>query len=145
MKRKLVEFFGNRHTFISIRPNTPEVVISSEAIEFTLNMSDKSAFSRNSCSILKWYLNISEQATNTKALDDLAGLGKNNTSYEPLRPSQILKSESLVAKVQAVLENEYLNTFKTALDQSKLYNLSSGSPLKDESAEAILKLPEVCF
>ena len=52
---------------------------------------------------------------------------------------------SLVAKVQAVLENEYLNPFKTALDQSKLYNLSSGSPLKDESAEAILKLPEVCF
>ena len=103
------------------------------------------AFSRNSSSVLKWYLNRSEQATNTKALDDLAGLGKDNTPYKPLRPSQILKSESLVGKVQAALENEYLNPFDTALDQSKLYNLSSGSPLKDESAEAILKLPEVGY
>lgn len=41
MKRKLVEFFGNRHTFISIRPNTPEVVISSEAIESTVSMPGK--------------------------------------------------------------------------------------------------------
>ena len=59
-----------------------------------------------------------------------------------MRPSQILKSESLVGKVQAVFENEYLNPFDTALDQGKLHNLSSGSPLKDESAEAVLKLSE---
>ena len=49
---------------------------------------------------------------------------------KPLRTSQILKSESLVGKVQAVLENKYLNPFHTALDQRKLYNLSSGSPLE---------------
>ena len=94
---------------------------------------------------MKWCLNKSEQATNTKALDDLARLGKNNTSYTLLRPSQILKSDSLAGKVQAVLETEYLNHFDTALDQSKLYNLSSGWPLKGESAEAILKLPEVGY
>ena len=87
-------------------------MLSSEAIESTLNMSDKSAFSRNSSSILKWYLNISEQATNTKALDDLAGLGKNNTSYEPLRPSQILKSESLVAKVLLLNRKRNRNCLK---------------------------------
>ena len=51
------------------------------------------AFSRNSSSVLKWCLNRSEQATYTKALDDLAGLGKNNTFYKPSRPSQILKSK----------------------------------------------------
>ena len=83
-------------------------------------------FFRSISSILKWCLNKSEQATNTKALDDLARLGKNNTSYTLLRPSQILKSDSLAGKVQAVLEIEYLNHFDTALDQSKLYNLSSG-------------------
>ena len=36
--------------------------------------------STNSFSILKWYLNRFEQATNTKALDDLAGIPKNNSS-----------------------------------------------------------------
>ena len=62
------------------------------------------AISTNSSLVMKWCLNRSEQETNTKALDDLAGLGKNNTSYKPLRPSQILKPESLVGKVQAALE-----------------------------------------
>ena len=111
----------------------------------TKNSGGIKAFSTNSSSVWKWCLNRFEQATNTKALDDFAGLGKNNTSYKPLRLSQILKSESLVGKVQAVLENEYLNPFDTALDQGKLYNLSSGSPLKDESAEVILKLPGVSY
>ena len=64
---------------------------------------------------------------------------------KPLRTSQILKSSSLVGKVQGVLENKYLNPFDTALDQSKLYNLSSGSPLKDKSAEAISKVTEVGY
>ena len=41
MKNKLVEFFGNKLIFITVRPNTPNVMISSETIESTLNMSDK--------------------------------------------------------------------------------------------------------
>ena len=107
------------------------------------------AFSTNSSSVLKWCLNRSQQPTNTKAQDDLVGLGKNNKSHKPLRPSQILKSGSLVGKVQAVLENENSikvgYPFETALDQGKLYNLRSGSTLKDESVEPILKLPEVGY
>ena len=75
------------------------------------------AFSTNSSSVLKWCLNRSEQATNTKALDDLAGLRKNDTCYKPVTPSQILKSESLVGKLQTVLENEYLKPFYTALEK----------------------------
>ena len=63
------------------------------------------AFSKNSSTVLKWCLNRSEQGTNTKALDNLGGPGKNNTSGKPLRPSQILKPNSFVEKVQAVLEN----------------------------------------
>ena len=68
-----------------------------------------------------------------------------NKQFLSLAGNQILKSESLAGNVQDVLENEYLNTFDTAQDQGKLYNLSSGSPLKDESAETILKLPEVGY
>ena len=43
MKKKLVEIFGNKLMFIPIRPNTPDVVISSEAIKSTLNISDKAS------------------------------------------------------------------------------------------------------
>lgn len=43
------------------------------------------------------------------------------------------------------LENKCLHLFDIVLDEGKLYNLSSGSPLKNESAEAILKLPEVGY
>ena len=103
---------------------------------------DIRAFSTNSSSILKWYLNRYELPTNTKALDDLAGLGKNIASIKPLRPSQTWKSDSLVGKVQAVLENEYLNCFDTALDEGKLHSFSSGLLSKDESAETTLKLPQ---
>ena len=41
MKKKLVEIFGNKLIFITVRPDTHDVVINSEAIESTLNMSDK--------------------------------------------------------------------------------------------------------
>ena len=116
--------------------------------EQTINRDAKTAggikaFSTNSSSVLKWCLNRSEQATTTKALDDLAGLRRNDTCYKSLRPSQILKSELMVGKVQTVLENEYLNPFDTSLEKNKLYNLSSGSPLTNDTADAILKLPEI--
>ena len=101
------------------------------------------AFSTNSSSVLKWCLNRSELATNTNALNDLAALWKNNATYKPLRPSQILKSEVLIGKVQTVLEKEYLNPFDAALEKGNLYNLSSGSPLKAEDADAILELPKI--
>ena len=41
IKKKLVEVFGNKLTFIAVRPNIPDVVISSEAIESTVSMSGK--------------------------------------------------------------------------------------------------------
>ena len=41
MKKKLVEIFGNKLIFITVRPNKPDVVVSSEAIKSTLNMSGK--------------------------------------------------------------------------------------------------------
>ena len=51
-----------------------------------------------------------------------------------------------MGRYKLLLKSEYLNPFDTALDhQGKLYNLSSGSPWKDESAEPILKIPEVGY
>ena len=53
VKKKLVEIFGNKLIFITVRPNTPDVVISCEAIESTLNMSDKESSIKRLVSYLR--------------------------------------------------------------------------------------------
>ena len=53
MKKKLVEFFGNKLIFITIKPNTPDVLISSEAIESTLKMSNKESIIKRMASYLR--------------------------------------------------------------------------------------------
>ena len=53
MKKKLVEIFGNKLVFITVRPNTPDVVISSEAIESTLNIYDKESSIKMAASYLR--------------------------------------------------------------------------------------------
>ena len=54
-----------------------------------------------------------------------------NRVYSSLRPSRILQSEKAVANVMKVLSEEYINPFHPTLDQSKLFNLSSGIPLEN--------------
>ena len=53
MKKKSVEIFGNKLIFITARPNTPDVVISSDAIESTINMSDKESSIKRVASYLR--------------------------------------------------------------------------------------------
>ena len=112
--------------------------------EQTINRDAKTSggiksFSTNQSSVLKWCLNRAEAANNTHALNNLAGLGEGTSIYKPLRPSQILRSEELVSKVQAVLETEYINPFGYDIVESQLLNLSSGMPVPDDAADIILK------
>ena len=83
------------------------------------------AFSMKEESILKWCLNRSEQAKNTKALEDLCGLVTRTGIYKPARPSQILKHEKLVMDVMEVLQGHYSNPFEIDRDKDKLFCLSS--------------------
>ena len=62
--------------------------------------------------------------------------------YEPLRPSQILKSESSVQSLVRVMETEYVNPFDSSLDKSKLCHLTSGTPIAANIATDILNLFE---
>ena len=115
--------------------------------EQTLNKDAKSYsgiknFANNESSVLKWTLNRAKQAENTKALLDIAGLGEEQTMYKPLRPSQILKSESSVQSLVRVMETEYVNPFDSSLDKSKLYHLTSGTPIAADIATDILNLSE---
>ena len=53
MKNKLVEIFGNKLIFITVRPNTPDVVISSQAIESILDISNKNSSIKKVASYLR--------------------------------------------------------------------------------------------
>ena len=53
VKKKLVEIFGNKLIFITVRPITPDIVISFEAIESNLNMSDKESSIKRVASYLR--------------------------------------------------------------------------------------------
>lgn len=53
MKKKIVKAFGNKLIFITVRPNSPDVVISSEAVEATLEMSDKKSCIQRVASFLR--------------------------------------------------------------------------------------------
>ena len=117
--------------------------------EQTINCSVKTSgrithFLSTSSSVHKWCLNMAEDATNIKALYEMTGLDESSSSYKLLRPAQITKSGEKVCKVMDVLENEYVNTFGINIDKTKLVNLSSGVPLKEEVADEILKAFQIC-
>ena len=71
----------------------------------------------------------------------MAGVQHKTEIYKPLRPSQIMRSETLVSKVIEILEEEYINPFGVQTDETKLYVSSSGVPLADEVADSIAALP----
>ena len=115
--------------------------------EQTLNKDAKSYigikyFASNESSVLKWTSNQAKQAENTKALVNIAGLGEEQTMYKPLQLSQILKSKSSVQSLVRVMETEYVNPFDSSLDKSKLYHLTSGTPIAADTATGILNLSE---
>ena len=87
--------------------------------EQTINRDGKTSggiksFVSNEKSVLKWYLNRSERARNTRVLVDLCGAGVVNDQYKPCRLSQIIPSENLVASAISVLINEYLNPLRVS-------------------------------
>jgi hypothetical protein len=75
---------------------------------------------------------------NLNALNEMAGVQRQTEMYKPLRPSQIIKSEEVVSKVIHVLKEEYINPFGIQIDESNLFNLSSGVPVEDTVADDIL-------
>ncbi|MEM7298253.1 MAG: hypothetical protein AAF391_08310 [Bacteroidota bacterium] len=115
--------------------------------EQTINRDAKTAggirnFASNEESVLKWCLNRSEQARNTRHLLDMCDLGNDSSIYKQCRPSQITKSEEMVKKVINVLKEEYIDPFGINVEKERLINISSGVPLPSESEEYLLKSEE---
>ena len=68
----------------------------------------------------------------------MAGIYSSSEKCKPLRPSQILISEKLVAEVIRVLEEKYINPFSVLVAEDCLFNLISGIPVNDQLADEIL-------
>ena len=92
--------------------------------------------------VTKWTLNRSGAAEITQKLKAFAGVKQHNNVYKPSRPTEIVKSNTMVSKVMNVLEHEYINPFDKDIDPKKLLNLSSGIPVTDSIADAILQVLE---
>ena len=75
---------------------------------------------------------------NVNALKEMAGIYSSSEKCKPLRPSQILISEKLVAEVIRVLEEKYINPFSVLVAEDCLFNLISGIPVNDQLADEIL-------
>ena len=64
----------------------------------------------------------------------MAGIYSSSEKCKPLRPSQILISEKLVAEVIRFLEEKYINPFSVLVAEDCLFNLISGIPINDQLA-----------
>ena len=87
---------------------------------------------------MKWSLTRSDQARQTRELQNLCGLSTDRGIYKPCRPSQIQTTEKPVQEVIRVFREDYINPFAIGIDRSTLVNISSGKPLKEEAAEFLL-------
>ena len=67
---------------------------------------------KDSSAVLKWCLNRAEQAKTTSELLAMSGVNPGYFTYKPLRPSKIIKSESLV---QSVIKNTLIHLMKIRL------------------------------
>ena len=74
-------------------------------------------------------------------MKDLCSTFTNVDYCKPRRPLQIFKSNKLVDRI-VVLSEDYINPFGVKIDQTKLVNLHSGSPVSDELADEILSILE---
>eukprot|EP00794_Sanderia_malayensis_P012447 gene12447-13734_t len=78
----------------------------------------------------KWVLNRPMQAEYTEGLMDLSGLSRSIMNPRKcLRPSEIIKSEEMVKRVQGIITETFVNPFQADLPKDNLYNIVSGRPV----------------
>ena len=74
-------------------------------------------FATDNNPVTKWCLNRLEQAKNTNALNQMAGVTGSADIYKALQTSQIIKSEDKVSWLVQILENDYINPFTATHEQ----------------------------
>jgi len=117
-------------------------------IEKTINRSAKTrggiiGFSRNVSAYHRWCLTRHTRATFLEATIDRADMSTNVESFHKCtRPSQIRRSDSEVANIQAAFQ-QFRSPLMYTEDDDVLYCLSSGQPASDEVCGDLLRYTEV--
>ena len=89
--------------------------------------------------VLKSVLNRPFPSKLFEPLKELSGVKKTTTNVKKcLRPSEILKYNQIVLKIQGVMKEQFVDTFDESLDIGKLYNLVSRRPISNVIAESLL-------
>ena len=97
-------------------------------------------FTTNDATYNKWVMSRPYQAKYVEALLEMTGLGDTNSQRKCSRPSEISKSEKRVLKLKDILLNTFINPFDQELDSEKLFNIASGCPTSEETANCLLGL-----
>ena len=85
-------------------------------------------------------MNCPAQAENVLALNEMAGVSREDGCCKQLRPSRVLKPETLVKEVITTFEEVFINPFSVNTESSKLFVLSSGVPVADDVAISMLSI-----
>ncbi len=81
------------------------------------------------------------QSTFVEALREISGTDSNTSNlWKCLRPSEILKTNKVLQKIQDALINQFIKPFDEQLDNGKLYNIISGCPTNHEINDSLLSL-----
>ena len=99
------------------------------------------SFQTRKNAVLKWVLNRPFQSKFYESLKEISDVEKTTTNVKKcLRPSEILKSNEIVLKIQGVMKEQFLYPFNESLDIGKLYNLVSGRPVSNVIADSLLHI-----
>ena len=82
--------------------------------------------------MLKWVRNRSQQTEFVEGLKEIAGVEKTTQNLRKcLRPSEIIKSDSIVEKISKTMMEQFTRPFQPSFEKEKLYNLVSGRPVSE--------------
>ena len=73
----------------------------------------------------------------------MAGIEKTTQNLRKcLRPTEILKSNTIVERLVKTMRDQFTSPFNSALEKDKLYNLVSGRPVSEEIAKSLLSVKD---
>ena len=73
-------------------------------------------------------------------MQEYCNISKSSSNTKSLHPSEILKSNKIVCSMINAIQQQFLNLFSPDLHKDKLYNIVSGSTVKDSICESLIIL-----
>ena len=117
-----------------------------QTIEKTINKDTQTAggtkgFSLKSGAVQKYYLNAEHRSLFLRQLREMVGLGGSRLNHPDLQHSRILKDEADVQSLVNLMEDSWINPFRS--DQDSLVNLATAAMAPTEIASDLMKASKV--